>query len=282
MHELKEILFRVASQVSEDKVTLVAAGVTFYVLLAVFPALTSLVSIYGLVSDPSAIGGQLANLSDVLPSQSLQLVSQQLESLVSQKASSLSFGFIAGLLVALWSARNGVASLFEAINIAYDETEERSFIRLTLLSLFFTLAGLVFLALLIALIAVMPAILATLYLDAWVEGLAKFLRWPLLLLLVGVGITLIYRYGPDREPQKSRWFTWGAAIATICWLPVSLLFSFYVDNFADYNATYGTMGALIGFMLWIWVSTIIILVGAELNAELEQTTSPRSPGDEKD
>lgn len=149
-----DLASRVVAQVIDDRVTLVAAGVTFYVLLALLPALTSLVSIYGLISDPVAIGRQLVNLSAVLPSQSLELVAEQLEAIVSQKTSSLSVGFAAGLLVTIWSARNGVAALLEAINIAYGETEGRSFVHLTLISLVFTVAGLIFLALLLAAIAV--------------------------------------------------------------------------------------------------------------------------------
>ncbi|MCA1408524.1 YihY/virulence factor BrkB family protein [Ensifer sp. IC3342] len=270
---LRDVFWRVVAQVSEDRVTLVAAGVTFYVLLALFPALTSLVSIYGLISDPVAIAEQINFLAAVMPSQSLQLVTDQLQAITSQKASSLSIGFVVGLLVALWSARNGIAALIEAMNIAYDEEERRGFVRLTLLSLGFTIGGLLVTAVLIAAIGVMPAILGVVPLGQWLDSAARFVRWPVLLLLIGAGITLLYRYAPDRDPPKLRWLTWGAAFSTLCWLPASLLFSFYIDNFANYNATYGAMGALIGFMLWIWVSTIIIIVGAELNAELEHQTA---------
>ncbi|MCA1366740.1 YihY/virulence factor BrkB family protein [Bradyrhizobium sp. BRP14] len=270
---LRDVFWRVVSQVSEDRVTLVAAGVTFYVLLALFPALTSLVSIYGLISDPGAIAEQINSLATVIPSESLQLVTDQLRAITSQKTASLSIGFIGGLLVTLWSARQGIAALIEAMNIAYDEDDRRGFVRLTMLSLGFTVGGLLVTAVLIAAIGVLPAALAFLSLDRWVEILAKLLRWPVLLLLIGAGITLLYRYGPDRDPPKLRWLTWGAALSTLCWLPASLLFSFYIDNFANYNATYGAMGTLIGFMLWIWVSTMIIIVGAELNAELERQTA---------
>lgn len=270
---LRDVFWRVVAQVSEDRVTLVAAGVTFYVLLALFPALTSLVSIYGLISDPAAIGEQINLLTAVMPSQSLQLVAEQLQAITSQKASSLGIGFVVGLLIALWSARNGIAALIEAMNIAYDEEEKRGIVRLTLLSLGFTIGGLLVTAVLIAAIGVMPAILAVVPFGQWLESIARFVRWPVLLLLIGAGITLLYRYGPDRNPPKLRWLTWGAAFSTLSWLPASLLFSFYIDNFANYNATYGAMGALIGFMLWIWVSTIIIIVGAELNAELEHQTA---------
>lgn len=268
---LRDVFWRVVSQISEDRISLVAAGVTFYVLLSIFPALGSLVSIYGLVSDPAAIAEQATLLATVLPAQSLQMMTDQLETLTSQNTSSLSLGFIGGLLFALWSARNGVGALFEAMNIAYDETEKRGFVRLALLSIGFTLAGLILTAVLIAAIAILPAVLAFLHLE--LEGLVRFVRWPVMLLLVAAGITLIYRYGPCREPAKLRWLTWGAALSTICWLVASLAFSYYIDNFANYNATYGALGTLIGFMLWIWISTMIVIIGAELNAELEHQTA---------
>ncbi len=267
---LRDVFWRVVSQISEDRISLIAAGVTFYVLLSAFPALASLVSIYGLVSDPATIAEQATLLAAVLPAQSLQMMTDQLETLSSQKTSSLSLGFIAGLLFALWSARNGVGALFEAMNIAYDETEKRSFIRLTLLSIDSRcrfdphcrpnrghrgVAGSAGLS------------------PPGTGRLLRFVRWPVMLLLIAAGITLIYRYGPSREPAKLRWLTWGAALSTICWLVASLAFSYYIDNFANYNATYGALGALIGFMLWIWISTMIVIIGAELNAELEHQTA---------
>ncbi|MDX0407476.1 YihY family inner membrane protein [Sinorhizobium medicae] len=268
---LRDVFWRVVAQVSEDRISLVAAGVTFYVLLSVFPALASLVSIYGLVSDPGTIAEQASYLAAILPAQSLQLMTDQLKALASQNTSSLSLGFIGGLLFALWSARNGVSALFEAMNIAYDETEKRGFIRLALLSIGFTLAGLILTAVLIGAIAVLPAMLS--FLDLKLQGIISFARWPVMLLLIAAVITLIYRYGPSREPAKLRWLTWGAALSTVCWLVASLAFSYYIDNFANYNATYGALGALIGFMLWIWISTMIVIVGAELNAELEHQTA---------
>jgi len=268
-----DVFWRTVSQISEDRVPLVAGGVTFYVLLSFFPALASLVSIYGLVLDPAMIAEQITFLAAVLPSQSLQLITEQLNALASQKASSLSIGFVIGLLVALWSARNGMASLFDAMNIAYGETEKRSLIKLTLLSLGFTLAGLLLTAVLVSAIAVLPAVFALLPREPWLETLARLVRWPIMLLLIWGAVTLLYRYGPDRERAKLRWLTWGALFSTFCWLAASVLFSYYIDNFADYNATYGALGALVGFMLWIWVSTMIVIVGAELNAELEHQTA---------
>lgn len=273
LSDLRDVFWRLVAQIRRDRVTLVAAGVTFYLILSLFPALTTLVSIYGLVSDPATIANQISFLSAVLPSESLEIVTDQLNTLASQTASSLSIGFLVGLLVALWSARNGISALFEAMNIAYDEKEERGIVRLTLLSLGFTLGGLLIIAVLIAAIAVLPAFFALFPGELWLENMAKLMRWPVLLLILGAGIMVLYRYGPSRDPGKLKWLTWGVGFSLVAWLAASVLFSYYIDNFANYNATYGTLGAAIGFMLWIWLSTLIVIVGAELNAVLERKTA---------
>ncbi|WP_050980034.1 YihY/virulence factor BrkB family protein [Sinorhizobium sojae] len=277
MTDLRDVFWRLVAQIRDDRVTLVAAGVTFYLILSLFPGLATLVSIYGLVSDPATIANQISFLSAVLPSESLEIVTDQLNTLASQTASSLSIGFLVGLLIALWSARNGMSALFEAMNIAYDEKEERGIVRLTLLSLGFTLGGLLIIAVLIAAIAVLPAFFALFPGEPWLENVAKLVRWPVLLLVLGAGIMVLYRYGPSRDPGKLKWLTWGVGFSLVSWLAASVLFSYYIDNFANYNATYGTLGAAIGFMLWIWLSTLIVIVGAELNAVLERKTA-RDPG----
>ncbi|OHV81018.1 YihY/virulence factor BrkB family protein [Ensifer sp. LCM 4579] len=269
--DLRDVFWRLAAQIRDDRVTLVAAGVTFYLILSLFPAMATLVSIYGLVSDPATIANQISFLSAVLPAESLKIVTDQLNTLASQTASSLSIGFLVGLLVALWSARNGVSALFEAMNIAYDEEEKRGIVRLTLLSLGFTLGGLLLIAVLIAAIAVLPAFFALFPGELWLENVAKLVRWPVLVLVLGAAIMVLYRYGPSREPGKLKWLAWGVGFSLVSWLAASVLFSYYIDNFANYNATYGTLGAAIGFMLWIWLSTLIVIVGAELNAVLEKT-----------
>jgi membrane protein len=158
------------------------------------------------------------------------------------------------------------------MNIAYGEPEKRGIIRLNLMSLLFTFGAMIIAIAVIAAVGIVPVVLAYLWLDRWAELLAAIARWPVLLLLVGAGISMLYRYGPSRERAKVRWLTWGAAFSTTLWLVASMLFSFYLENFADYNATYGTLGALIGFMVWIWISVIILIVGAELNAEMERQT----------
>ncbi|MCL6654664.1 ribonuclease [Agrobacterium rubi] len=269
----RDVFWRVFSQFFDDRVTLIAAGATYYLLLALFPALAALVSLYGVFSDPVTIAKHIAFLSTVLPPGAFDLIVSQLDGLSQQKNSTLSIGVITGFLVALWSANNGIKALFEAMNIAYGEKEKRGIIWLNLNSLVFTIGALVIAIALITAVGVIPAVLAYLWLDQWTEFLAKFARWPLLLLLVGCGITMLYRYGPSREQAKFQWLTWGAIFSTTLWVTASILFSFYLEKFADYNATYGTLGAVIGLMVWTWISVIILILGAEINAELEHQTT---------
>ncbi|MDB5524747.1 MAG: ribonuclease [Rhizobium sp.] len=269
---LRDVFWRVVSEVIEDRVSLIAAGVTYYLLFASFPALGVLVALYGFMADPSTIATEINFLSSILPPGALDIVLAQLTTLTAQKTSTLSFAFVTSFLIALWSANNGIKALFDAMNIAYGETEKRSIIKLNLMSLAFTAAGLLVAAAVIFAIGIVPAALAYLRLENWIETLAAWARWPIILIFIGTGIVMIYRYGPSRENARLRWISWGAAFSTLIWLLASMLFSFYLANFADYNATYGTLGALIGFMVWIWISVIIVIVGAEINAELEHQT----------
>jgi membrane protein len=252
---------------------LIAAGVTFYLLLALFPALAAFVSLYGFVADPVTVGDHISFLGGLLPSASLDLINAQLEALAEQRPEALSFGFVLGFLIALWSANNGIKSMFEAMNVANQENEKRSFVRLNLISFCFTL-GAMFLAIaFIFTVGVVPAILALLRLDDFGPTLIAALRWPAMLLIIVTGISLLYRFGPSREPAKWRWLSWGACFASVVWIVTSLGFSFYLQNFADYNATYGSLGAVIGFMMWTWISAMIVIVGAEINAEMEHQTA---------
>jgi membrane protein len=269
----KDILWRVWSEIGEDRIMLVAAGVTFYLLLALFPALAAFVSLYGFVADPKTIADQVAYLGGVLPSGGLDMIRGQLQALANASGKALSFGFVVGFLVALWSANSGIKAIFEAMNVAYEEEEKRSFIWLNLLSLAFTLGAMVVGILMVVMVGVVPAVLAFLHLGGLTEVLVRVLRWPLLLIAVAVVISIIYRYGPSRERAQWRWINWGAAGAAVVWLVASVLFSWYLQNFANYNATYGSLGAVIGFMMWTWVSVLILLAGAELNSEIEHQTA---------
>lgn len=284
---LRDVLWRVYSEVLADRVTLIAAGVTYYIVLAMFPGMGVLVSIYGLLTDPADLAKQMIFLGDVLPPGAYDLLVPQLDALAHKGRSELSLAFLASLLIAFWSATSGVKALFDAMNVAYGEVEKRSFVHVTLLAFAFTLAAILTLVLLVALVGVVPEILKALYLDAWAETLARIARWPVILLITGAATLVIYRYGPSREKAKFRWLTWGAAFSTISWALTTTGFSIYLLNFATYNATYGTLGALVAFMIWIWLSVVIMIVGAELNAELEHqtkcdsTTGPAKPMGER-
>ncbi|WFU12733.1 YihY/virulence factor BrkB family protein (plasmid) [Rhizobium sp. CB3090] len=270
---LRDVFWRVVHEISDDRISLVAAGVTFYLLLALFPALAALVSLYGFFADPASISEHLRSLSALLPPGAFDMIADRLNDLVQRRNGTLSLALFLGLGVALWSTHSGTLAIFDAMNIAYEETEKRGLIRLNLVGLCFTLCSILAAILVIGLVAIMPLVLSLFWLDQWKENLVLILRWPILLILMIIAVTAIYRFGPSREPAKVRWLTWGAALATAGWIAMSLLFSVYLKNFANYDATYGTLGALIGFLIWIWLSVVILLVGAEINAELEHQTA---------
>lgn len=267
------VLKRVYREIGEDRVMLTSAGVTFYLLLALFPALAAFVSLYGVVSDPETIAEHISFLGSVLPSGGVELIESQLEALVRQDVNALSIGFFGGLVIALWSANSGMKSIFDAMNVVYEETEKRGFIKYNFMSLTLTLGALVVGILSVSLIAVAPALLAALRLESMVGTLIRYLRWPLMFLAVTFALSIVYRWAPSRESAKWRWITWGSALAAVVWLATSIGFSWYLENFANYQATYGSLGAVIGFMVWIWISSIILLIGAELNSELEHQTA---------
>jgi membrane protein len=269
----KDVLWRVARESSEDRLMLIAAGVTYYLLLALFPALAAFVSLYGFVANPQTIADHISFLGQLLPSSGMDIIRGQLQSLADQDTNALSVGLVAGLALALWSANNGVKAAFQAMNIAHEEEEKRSLVRLHLVTFSFTIGSMLVGILFLVSVGVVPAVLGFLNLGRWAETLVNLLRWPVLLVVIATAISLIYRFGPSRERPQWRWLTWGSGIATVVWVASSMAFSFYLENFANYNATYGTLGALIGFMVWVWISVMILLFGAELNAELEHQTA---------
>lgn len=278
-----QILKRSAAQASEDRLLTEAAGVTFYTLLALFPALAALVSLYGLVADPATVSQHLAALSGIVPGGGMQIIEEQVQRVTTNRSATLGVGALAGLAVSLWSANQATKSMFDALNVVYEEKEKRSFLRLTLTSLAFTLCGILFAVLAMAAVVVLPVVLGWIGLGGATETLLRLARWPLLLLAVGLALACLYRWGPSRAEARWRWVTWGSALAALLWLAGSLGFSWYVENFGSYNETYGSLGAAVGFMTWIWLSACVVLLGGEVNAEMEHqtardtTTGPERP-----
>jgi membrane protein len=268
----KDILLRVYHRISDDRIVSFAAAVTFYNLLAIFPATAALVAIYGLFADPSTIGHQVDGLSAVLPSGAIEVVSTEADRVARQPAGTLHGAFLVGLAISLWSANAGTKAIFDALNIAYGEEEKRGFFKLNTMSLAFTLGTLAFALIALGAIVVLPFVLGRLGLVGAVHSLIAAGKWPMLLVLVVLMLSLLYRFGPSRDRPRWQWVTWGSIFAALLWLGASLLFSWYAANFGSYNKTYGSLGAVVGFMTWIWLSSIVVLIGAMLNAELEHQT----------
>ena len=270
----KDILWRTYEEISADRLLLIAAGVTFYAMLAIVPAMTALVSLYGLFAKASTISSHLGFLAGLIPAGAYELISEQIVRIAANSDGKLTFAFVVSLGLALWSANAGMKAIFDALNIIYEEDEKRGFIKLNAISLTFTLGAVVVFLLAIGSVVVVPLVLA--YLGFAAERQAGFLpllRWPVLFVVVMFGLSLLYRFGPSRRDAKWRWVSVGSAFAAFAWLAVSIAFSWYLSKFADYNATYGSLGAVIGLMMWLWLSITVVLVGAELNAEVEHQTA---------
>jgi membrane protein len=269
----KDIVLRTAHEIMEDRLVALAAGVTFFSLLALFPAIAAGVSSYALFADAGTIGKHLSILSDIVPTGALGIVSDEITRIAAKSDGKLTLGFLVGLGIAIWSANAGMKSIFDALNIIYDEQEKRSFLRLNIESLVFTLAAIAGALLAVVAVVVFPLILAAFGMSSFDAPIIAFLRWPALFVLIILGLAVLYRYGPSRRVAKWRWISVGSVFAASAWLLVSSLFSWYLGHFADYNATYGALGAVVGMMVWMWLSTIVVLVGAELNSEIEHQTA---------
>jgi membrane protein len=278
----KDIFWRTVNQTSDDRLLAIAAGVVFYGLLALFPAVTALVSCYGLVAKPDSINDHLSFLQDVMPAEAYSIVQDQIARVIAKGQAGLSLGFAIGLLLALWSANAGMKALMDALNIVNEEKEKRSLIRLSLVSLAFTIAGIVAALAAVGAVVVAPLLLSRVGLAGMTEEIVRFARWPALTAAMLLGLSVLYRYGPSRRAAKWQWISLGAFFATVTWFAGSAALSYYFANFANYNATYGSLGAAIGTMMWMWMSAIAVLFGAELNSEIEhQTARDTTVGTEK-
>jgi membrane protein len=267
----KDILVRTWKEFGEDQVPMVAAGVTFYSILALFPGLAALIALYGLIADPADIPRHLQALSTILPGGALTVLGEQMGRLVAAKSGGMSLTAAVGLLASLWSANGAVKSLMVGLNIAYEEHETRGFVKKTLVSLAFTLGMAAFGVAAVGVLGAGPVIER--HAGRPAVWLFDAISWPALLVVMSVGLALFYRHGPSRDPVRFRWISWGSAGAVIVWLLMSVAYSLYVANFGHFNRTYGSLGAAVGFMMWIWLSAMVVLAGAELNAEVEHQTT---------
>ena len=268
------IVKRVAGNVSEHRLLTEAAAITFYALLALFPALAALVSLYGLFADPATISHQVGAMSGVIPGGGMDIISSQIDNLTANgSGKKLGFGLVLGLATSLWSSNQGTKALFDALNVIYGEKEKRGFLWRTAVTLAFTIGGIVFVLLAMAAVVVVPIVLQTIGLSGVADTLLQLLRWPVLLLALAALLACIYRFGPSRRAAKWSWVSWGGGFAAVTWVVGSIAFSYYVSHFGSYNKTYGSLGAAVGFLTWIWLSATIVLVGAEVNAEMEHQTA---------
>jgi membrane protein len=278
----KDILWRVYASVNDNRLLAVAAGVVFYSLLAIFPAIAAFVSLYGLIADASTIDSHLSLAAGIFPAGAVDILHEQIARLTAKSDAKLSLGFITGLAVALWSANAGMKAIIDALNVVYDEKEKRSFVKLNLLSLLFTLIAILSLMIALAAVVIAPMVFSAVGLSSLWSLAIVVLRWPLLLVLAAIALAAIYRYGPSRAEARWQWLSLGSGAAAIGWLITSALFSWYIAHFGAYNATYGSLGAAVGMMMWMWISAIVILLGGELNAEIEhQTAKDSTVGSEK-
>jgi membrane protein len=278
----RDILTRVWTEIGSDHVSLVAAGLAMYALLAVFPALAAAVSVYGIFASPADVIEQMQSFSGILPPGTWDLFTKQLQTLASQGQGSLTITAVISLAVALWGARAGMAALIVAANIAYAEAEKRGFIKQVFLSLVFTIGAILSLLFTLGVGVVLPLALKVLGTHSWVQLLAGALRWVALWVAAVLALAILYRYAPSRRPARWRWVMWGSAFAATLWVLASVGFSFYVGSFATYGKTYGALGGVIALLMWFYISSFIMVIGGEINAEMErQTKRDTTDGPEK-
>lgn len=267
-----DIALRLVNSIGEQNISILAAGVAFYSLLAMFPALAAIVTTYALLADPQTVAEHLSNAQAFLPGDVMSIIDEQLSTLSSRPGEGLSLKLIGGILLAIWSAHKGMDALTRAIGVAYQEPETRGFFKLSLVTYLMTAAAVLFMVVILILLVVLPSITALLSLPDWWTTLVPVARWLLFVAIVSLAIATLYRYAPARRPAKWRWLSTGAIVATLMWLSGSALFSFYASQFGSYNETYGALSAIVVMLLWLFISSYAIILGAALNAEMEHQT----------
>jgi membrane protein len=258
----------VSSRVKEHHVTLMGAGVAFYGFLAFIPALVAVVSIYGLIADPGDIQERVDDMAGAMPAEARDLIVQQLESITEASSGALSFSLAISLIAAIWATSSGMSHLVEAVNVAHGETESRNMVRRRVLGIALTVGAIIFAVLAVSAIAIWPGIVNAIDPPSPFDWLLKLAVWPVLAVGLVVALAVLYHYAPDRD-VRFKWFSWGAGIAVVLWLVASIAFQIYASNFGSYNETYGSLGAIVIMLLWLWISATVTLVGAEIDAVLE-------------
>jgi membrane protein len=268
----RDVLLRTYREVKEDNVSIVAGGVAFYGFLSLFPALTALVSLWGLVADPSEVDRQLGPLFQVIPADAQRMLHEQLTQVAAQPSGSLGLRALVSIAIAVWSAGKGMGAVITALDIANDEAESRGFIRLAALRLVLTLGAIAFVLVALGGVVLVPVLFGLLGLSGFGAELIEWLRWPFLAAAVLFALAVLYHYGPARTAARWRWVTPGALVATVLWLLGSVGFSIFVSRFGTYDRTYGSLGAIVVLLTWFLLSAWVVIVGAELNAEIERQT----------
>lgn len=259
-----------AGDVGEDNLSFIAGGVAFFGFLAIFPALSAAVMVWGLFAEPADVEAQLSQIGQTMPEAAWGAIEGQMSAIAGGSASTLGIGLVVSLLLAFWSAAKGARALIAAMNISYAEDDERNFIKSNLIALAFTVGGVFYAVATLILVGALPAILSAIALGAFAEAAIEAARWLVAVVLFALALSALYRYAPDRA-AKPGWklLAPGAVAATVLWIVASIGFSIYTANFADYNATFGALGSVAVLMLWMWISAFIVCFGAVLNAELE-------------
>jgi membrane protein len=276
-----DILVRTKNELASDNLSIVVAGVAFYCFLAFVPTLGAVISIYALAADPQTVSDNLSALTRVMPPEIMPIINEQISRLVAESQTA-GIGAAVSLLLALYGGSKAAKALIEGLNIAYDEEEKRGFFKLLVTALLLTLGAVLGAVVAIGLVAVLPAVLQNLRLGSGAEKLATWLRWPILIGGFMLALSILYRYGPSRDEPKWRWVSWGAALGTGLWVTGSALFSWYVSSFGNYDKSYGSLGALVIFLFWLYLTGYAVLIGAELNSEMErQTFRDTTKGPEK-
>jgi len=268
----KDVIRRASKNFRDKHLSLVAGGVTYCLILALFPGMAALVSLYGLIANPAQIEAQLNSVGGLLPGSVEQLIGGELHQLASASGGALGIGVVVGILLALWSASRGMSGMIAALDIAYGRPERRGFFRFNMIALLLTLGLVIGGLIVVALVAVLPALLAAIGARSGIATAALIIEWPVLIVFVMAMLAILYRYAPDHDEPKWQWISPGAVAATVLWIIASILFSVYVSHFGSYNKTYGSLGAIIVLLTWLWISVSIVLLGAEINAESERQT----------